>query len=180
MSFPLNPDPQYRPQTLADLTAATGASTNYNDKFPNIDFPPVGSDASSLIPKLFGYLSGAYETEDVPPIPEVAGDTLAEIGDDGYFGPSLPRAGGLMPPFPPAKGAGRPGIGATDNTNYGQPTIKKNATPGSLIISYSVSHSTTLPTAYVVAETSQSNVLNPPQNIPWADEVFTHEITLPV
>lgn len=180
MNFPLNPDPQYRPQTLANLTAATGAADYYVDYHPNIDRGnAVGVDVSSLIPKVFGYLSGTYANEDVPPNPGVPGDTPAQIADDGYFGPALPRAGGPMPPFPPPSGTGGVGIGATGNTNYGQPTIKNNASPGSLILLWSVGNSAAIPTVQVVEDTTQSELTVPAQNKPWSDEVSTLEVNLP-
>lgn len=179
MSFPLNPDPQYRPRTLANLTAATGAPPHYRDSVPNIDALNAEEvDASSLIPKVFGYLTGNYATEDVPPVPAVAGDTPADIDDDGYFGPGRPYPGGRMPPFPPPSGGGAPPSVST-NVNYGQPSIKGNAPPGSLIMVWSVGNSAATPTASVVAETAQSEVTVPAQNRPWDDEVFTHEINLP-
>lgn len=178
MSFPLNPDPQYRPRTLANLTAATGAPPHYLDSTMDIDaLNAQGVDVSSLIPKVFGYLTGNYATEDVPPIPAVTGDTPAQMDDDGYFGPGLPRPGGPMPPFPPPTGPGTPSL--TTNVNYGQPSIKGNASPGSLILVWSVGNSDATPTATVVAETTQSELSNPAQNRPWDDEVFTHEINLP-
>ena len=180
MSFPINPDPQYRPRTLANLTAATGAATNYRDLSPNIDQAgQEGVDASSLIPKVFGYLTGDYATDDVPPVPDQPGDTPAQMGVEAYFGPALPRPGGIMPPFPPPSGSGGSGPGAGTNVNYGQPSIKKNAPPGSLILAWSVTHSVTTPTAYVVDETAQAKLQDPDQNTPWLDEVFTQTFTLP-
>ena len=117
MSFPINPDPQYRPRTLANLTAATGAATNYRDLSPDIDLAgQEGVDVSSLIPKVFGYLSGTYSTEDVPPVVDQPGDTPAQMNADGYFGPTLPRPGGSMPPFPPPSGTG--GVGPGGHTHH--------------------------------------------------------------
>lgn len=171
--FPLDPLTQYNPKQLANLTASTGVSSAYLDRAPNIDIPPVGTDASSLIPKLFGYLSGSYD-------PIETGNSTAQITQDGYFGPALPRPGGPMPPFPPPSGAGGSGIGANSNTNYGQPSIKNNAAPGSLILTYSVNESPTDPSAWVVEEISQSELVTAAQNIPWVDEVTTQEINLPV
>lgn len=181
MSFPLNPDPQYRPRTLANLTAATGAATNYLDLNPNIDLAgEVNVDVSSLIPKVLGYLSGDWATDSIPPVPDQSGDSPAEINADGYFGPSLPFAGGPMPPFPPPSGAGGVGPGAGGgNANYGQPTTKKNVAPGSLILTWSVDEFVLAPKAYVVTDTSQAEISNPPQNTPWLDEVLTTQIDLP-
>ena len=147
--YPLDPDPQYNPDQLADLTAAT--------------------DANSQIPKLFGYLSGSYATATEP---EVPGDVIGQIDDEGYFGPALP--GTVMPPFPPVVHP----VGATiaKNQNYGQPSIKNNATPGSLILSFSVSHDAT-PSAFYVEETGQAvpGDLTPP----FLDEVITRPMPLP-
>lgn len=172
-SFPLSPLTQYNPKQLANLSASTGVSLAYRDNAPNIDLAPVGTNASSLIPKLFGYLSGSYD-------PVETGDSSAQIGQDGYFGPALPRPGGTMPPFPPPSGVGGSGVGANTNTNYGQPSIKNNAAPGSFILTYSVNDSLTNPTAWIVDEVSQSELDTPAQNTPWADEVTTQEITFPV
>jgi len=177
MVFPLDPDPQYRPQTLANLTAATGAAHYYVDHHPDIDAAnAVGVDVSSLIPKVFGYLSGTYATEDVPATPAQPGDTPVQISEDGYFGPGLPRPGGPMPPFPPPTGPGGPA--AFSKQNYGQPSIKNNASPGSLILLWSVGHSAATPTAQVVDDTTQSELAVPLQNKPWADEVMTIKVDL--
>ena len=147
-NYPILPDPQYDPNQLADLTA----STDYN----------------SQIPKILGYLTGSYAT---PGEPEVEGDVIAEVGDEGYFGPVLP--GTVMPPFPPTiypSGANPP------NLNYGQPTIKNNATPGSLILAFSVGHDAT-PSAYYIEETKQPDPNN--ELPPFLDEVIAPSIPLP-
>jgi len=148
-NYPLDPDPQYNPDQLADLTAAT----EYN----------------SQIPKLFGYLSGSYAT---PVAVEKPGDLVGQIDDEGYFGPALP--GTVMPPFPPVVHPTGPLI--PKNQNYGQPSIKNNATPGSLILSFSVSHDAT-PAAFYIEETRQPD----PGNAlpPFLDEVISLSIPLP-
>jgi len=147
-NYPILPDPQYDPNQLADLTA----STDYN----------------SQIPKIFGYLTGSYAT---PGEPEVEGDVIAEVGDEGYFGPVRP--GTVMPPFPPTI---YPGGTNSPNLNYGQPSIKNNATPGSLILAFSVAHDAT-PSAYYIEETKQPDPNN--ELPPFLDEVIAPSIPLP-
>ena len=178
--FPIAPLHQYTPKKLANLTAATGAGTGWHISAPNIDLPPdeKGVDVSSLIPKIFGYLSGSQgDSYAVPIVAPVNGDTPAQIGDAGYFGPVLPRPGGVMPPFPPAHGPGTPGAGTDANLNYGQPSIKRNAAPGSLILAYTV-QAAPVPVAYVVDTTSQSDPTIPPYE-PWYDEVVVRTVPLP-
>ena len=137
-----------------------------------------GVDVSSLIPKLFGYLSGSNGNPDaVPVVPPVDGDIPNAIGDNGYFGPVLPRPGGVMPPFPPKSGPGTPGAGVDANLNYGQPSIKRNAAPGSLILAYTV-QPVPAPVVYIVTDTSQTEPTVPPVQ-PWQDQVVTEQVTLP-
>ena len=60
--------------------------------------------------------------------------------------------------------------------NYGQPTIKNNATPGSLILAFSVAHDIH-PSAYYIEETKQPDPNN--ELPPFLDEVIAPSLPLP-